>query len=138
MSVIARHRPGTAAVAILALIAQLLLPILHAQGFARQNGAPLLYAYCGEHPALIGRQLREQIASAGGERRLSDAHRGAAGTLSCSLCASVHGGILAGPPVVTMIVAGLQALVEPTLRAAIQATIRLVVLPPLRAPPAFR
>lgn len=131
VSLSTRHHSRVAAVAILALIAQLLLPILHAQSLAQRSGTPLLYAYCGEHPALLVQQLRKQLAPAD----LQQAHRSDLGTLSCSLCASLHGSTLAGPPGLMPLLHGLASLPDAPAAVIVQALVRLVVLPPMRAPP---
>lgn len=128
-----RARQGRiAAIAILALLAQLLLPIVHAQAYAQRQGVPLLYAFCGEHPSLLTPQLRAMVAAAA---LPASSDNGRGDDLSCSFCAPVHGGALAASSDFGLTIA-LPPLGLITAPRGTAAVVRLVALPPLRAPPA--
>ncbi|MDP9141640.1 MAG: DUF2946 family protein [Pseudomonadota bacterium] len=91
-----RRNPFAVWLGILAVLAQLVLPAAHAQSWAKRNGDPLLYAFCGQvSPALI-----QQLRAVSAPELLQDierAHR-ASNSLSCDLCTAVHGGHLASAP----------------------------------------
>lgn len=124
-------------ISALALIGQLLLPIAHAQSWARANGHPLLYAFCGQiSPALV-EQLRRTALPDIRPGWLNNADHGTLAKLSCSLCGALHSGHLAGGtglPPLSFTLAGPPA--KPTRLTAVP-HVRLVVLPQLRGPPAF-
>lgn len=126
-----------ALIGALALIGQLLLPITHAQSWARANGNPLLYAFCGQiSPALV-EQLRRTALPDIRPGWSNKADHDTLAKLSCSLCGALHGGHLAGStglPPLSFTLAGSPA--RPT-RLAPPPDVRLVVLPQLRGPPAF-
>lgn len=71
----------------LALLSQALLPLLHAQMFARQSGSGLAFAFCGQaSPALLAQArsiMPAQIASA-------LAQPSASTPADCPLCLVVH------------------------------------------------
>lgn len=90
-----RTRP-TVWIGILAMLAQLLLPSVHAAGYAARQGDPLAYAICGlGSPALLA-QMREHLPA---EVVDSLDRRHAAPDLpDCQLCGAVHGASAAGVP----------------------------------------
>ncbi len=81
---------------MLAVLAQLLLPAAHAQSWAKRNGDPLLYAFCGQVSSALVQQQRA-ISAPELLQDIERAHR-ANSAPSCDLCSTVHGGHLAGAP----------------------------------------
>lgn len=54
-----RHRRLAATLAVLAILSQLFLPMLHASSWARDNGDARLYAFCGTGSPEFLAKLRE-------------------------------------------------------------------------------
>lgn len=124
-----RHRQLPAAFAVLALLAQLILPLLHAQDMAQRSGNPLLYAFCGTPASVLSQvpvpdSLDARILT---QSKMADA--------PCALCASLHAPAAAAPALLA--VPGFLAVwaVPTFVLARLYPRVQLVVLPPLRAPP---
>jgi len=125
-------RRHIALLGILAMLAQLLLPIAHAAGMAQRSGNPLSLVFCGDgtgHAAALFAQLPQEIRTAleqKSERQLPPA---------CTLCAAMHGAHLAGAPAAPQLPAAVTALAvhsETTPRRAARGD---RFTPPARAPP---
>lgn len=88
-----RRSPYPVWLGVFALLVQLMLPNAHAQSWARENGAPLLFAFCGQlSPGLLAR-LRESTPP---ELWTSAGTADDSVPPACPLCKAVHGGHLAG------------------------------------------
>lgn len=136
MTAFRNGRPGArlgACLGLLALIGQLLLPLLHAQQWAERAGDGRLAIFCGElSPALLAKLVDSPVPEI---LKQFQGNHGKSARLACALCAPVHGGHLAA--------AGTAALLLPrvkhsvTLPAILPASplVRLIRLPALRAPP---
>lgn len=118
----------------LALVGQLLLPTLHAQTWARQNGDPLLFAICGQvNPALLAEMRR--VTPPEVARKLQQDHATQAAA-DCTLCLSVHG----VPPLASVAVAtpGTDSTSTPAAPTAVVAAFTPQLrLPPSRGPPSL-
>lgn len=129
-----RHRWIFALLCCLALVGQLLLPTLHAQTWARQNGDPLLFAICGQvNPALLGEMRR--VTPPEVARKLQQDHPADA-TADCTLCLSVHG----SSPLCTATIALPErdaTFTPPASRATIARLAQQLRLPPSRGPPTY-
>lgn len=126
-----RTRP-TVWIGILAMLAQLLLPSVHAAGYAARQGDPLAYAICGlGSPALLA-QMREHLPA---EVVDSLDRRHAAPDLpDCQLCGAVHGASAAGVPGITAYAAARSPELLPQ-AARLQPAAQLALPPPARGPP---
>jgi hypothetical protein len=130
-----RTRRWPALLAILAVLGQLLLPIAHAQAWAKQNGNSLLYAYCGKVNPVVLEQIVETAPSDVLVALGLEPHKPV--KLSCPACSLVHAGLGSLPP-------ALQAFtIDPTAPghappAEIHTTAsHLHLSPPSRAPPSL-
>jgi hypothetical protein len=129
-----RSRLLTTLVSVLALLGQLLLPAAHAQSWARANGDPLLVAFCGQASQAVVEKLRLSAPPELLARLKTDQAR--LSKASCKLCLSSHGHDLAAVSSIEFRV--LRPSPSPDADADLPASpsVRLVLLPPLRAPPA--
>lgn len=118
---------------LLALMGQWLLPMAHAQAWAKRNGDPLLYAFCGDlSPALL-EKIQASTLPELLKQRQSDHEKLA--KLSCNLCVGMHAGQLAGGQ---LPVFALPSITEaPSLPEALRLppSVQQLWLPPLRGPP---
>lgn len=123
-------------ISLLALIGQMVLPVAHAQTWAKQNGDPLLYAFCGQASSSLAIQQFRRSAPPELLAKLRNDHAQKAVQQTCNLCASVHGQHLAGAPDFAFSLAPTSAASTAAfvLPAAVHA--RRVAVPPLRGPPA--
>lgn len=124
-----RHRQLPAALAILALLAQLILPLLHAQDMAQRSGNPLLYAFCGTSASALSNLPAPDPLDA---RTLTQSKMADA---PCALCAGLHAPTAAAPAL--LVLPGFVAVwaIPAFVLARLYPSVHLVVLPPLRAPP---
>ncbi|MFP5306415.1 MAG: DUF2946 family protein [Gammaproteobacteria bacterium] len=129
-----RHLRPTVWLGILAMLAQLLLPSVHAASYAGRSGDPLAYAVCGlGSPALLA-QLRASLP----QEVLDDlrARHALPQLPDCELCGAAHGLAAAGhAATVALVVAATRAAQPPALAAA-RFTATRALRPPPRAPPA--
>jgi len=128
------QRFGTA-LALWALLLNLMLPTAHAQSMARAGADPLLVAFCGQlSPALL-KQI--ELRSPDSDASLKSAML-RSGMTDCGLCAALHSAgplaAVASPPVVPLVVAVTEA---PGLARAGWATLPAALRPQARAPPHF-
>ncbi len=132
----AKHPRLGALLSVLALIGQLLLPMSHAQSWAARNGDPLLYAFCGEvSPTLVARmQLALPAEVLAGLQKRDHA---LPSDLSCSLCASMHGGNLLGSAAPQLMMAGFAGPPVQAERPLAPPPVRHSWPPPLRGPPSL-
>lgn len=128
-----RQRKSFALIGVFALLCQLLLPALHAQAWASQNGDPMLVAFCGEVSPAFSQRYRETLPVEL-QRKLESAPHGL-DKLSCSLCGAVHAAHLAGSPQAAPLVFGPASDSGSGIAVLAPPFVRLVVLPQLRAPP---
>lgn len=129
-----RPRSIYALLSCLAILGQLLLPTLHAQTLARQNGDPLLFAICGQvNPALLAEMRR--VTPPEVARKLQQDHA-AESTADCALCLSVHGGVPLGGSVVSVSDPA-TAFAAPTSPVTAVASTPQLRLPPSRGPPSL-
>lgn len=80
--------------ALLAILAQLLLPVQHARAMGRANGDPLHLAFCGQASAQALQTLRETappelLRALAKARDSADQTQQRAATSACSLCAGL-------------------------------------------------
>lgn len=120
-------------VSLLALFAQLVLPMAHAQSWAARNGDPLLFAFCGQiSPAAIEAARRdlppELLAGLAADPESAEA-------LSCPLCLAVHGGIGANDGAAIPFVLPASAPPERASGPVTAPWAQRVQLPPQRGPP---
>ena len=129
-----RRQPLLVALSVLALLAQLLLPIAHAQTWAQRGGNPLLYAYCGQVSPQVAAALQSQLAQSVADQRGTDDTAQLA-DLSCSACASLHAAQLAAPPVAGIALPRRSHEMLMPMAALHDAAPRQMRLPPSQAPP---
>jgi len=78
--------------ALLALIAQLLLPMRHAAAMAHAGGDPLLVAFCGSASPLALQRLRESAPPELMQALVkADSAGKLAGSAACNFCAGLSG-----------------------------------------------
>ena len=126
-------------VALLALIAQLLLPMRHAAAMAHAGGNPLLVAFCGNASPLALQRLRD---SAPPElmQALADkadaASRQAASGAACDFCAGLSAIQLAAlPPAPPLLFLGFETEAAIPQADAPRISAAASRLPPSRGPP---
>lgn len=133
----ARLRSFATLISLFALIGQMLLPVAHAASMERQTGDPLSSVFCG---AVSEQSLGQFRDSAPPELlawlKKAD-HEQAPPQPGCDLCASFHANYLAGAQVVSLFLLRATDVLEQLPPVVGVDPIALVVLPPLRAPPAL-
>lgn len=127
-------RRWAAWIGVFALVVQLFLPTLHAQGMAQRHDAPLLALFCGDLSPGAVEALRDNLPPELLER-LPDAEAASVSDIELRFCASLHGHAAAGGGSVAGLGFEAQALVPSSAIEARAPVVRLVRLPPLRAPP---
>ena len=126
----ARQRFIAVWISVLALVAQMLLPVAHAEAMFSRSGDPLAYAICGNGSPEFRRALYDAASRAAGDA-VKHAELAKA---QCSLC-SAHAQHAAGlPDIATLSLVSVSPTSE---QASVPAApfVRQLVLPPLRAPP---
>lgn len=83
-------------IGILAMLAQMLLPTVHAAAYAQRQGDPLAYAICGLASPALRAQMREHLPAEIVDSL--DRRHAAADLPDCQLCGAVHGAGIAGIP----------------------------------------
>lgn len=120
-------------IGVFALIAQLFLPTLHAQGMAQRHDAPLLALFCGDLSPGAVEALRDSLPPELLEG-LPDAEASVS-DIDLRFCASVHGHAAAGASAVASLGFEPQTALQPVSRETQAPSVQRVWLPPLRAPP---
>lgn len=131
-----RHRRLPLLLSLMALLAQLLLPTVHAQAWAQRGGDARLYAYCGQVSGAVAQALHEQISASLAARGGDVASVDPAATLSqCTACASLHAALLVPTPGTGLPLLALahERQAPPLYRTA--AAVQHLRLPPSQAPP---
>lgn len=116
-------------ISVLALVAQLLVPVAHAQAMRSQGADALAYLFCAEgsaalralgaeHPQIL--QLRKDT--------------GTAGPFACALCGA-QAQPAAGLPQLAALLLGTAAPLSQDDPLPAAPSVRQLILPPLRAPP---
>lgn len=124
--------PTTVWIGIFAMLSQLLLPSVHAAGYAARQGDPLAYAICGLGSPALRAQMREHLPA---EVVDSLDRRHAAPDLpDCQLCGAVHGTSAAGVPGTAAYTATGSPEAQPQ-AAWLQRAAQLALPPPARGPP---
>lgn len=128
---LARTRP-TVWIGILAMLAQLVLPTVHAAAYAQRHANPLAYAICGiGSPALLA-QMRERLPTEVLDRL--ERQNLVPDSPDCGLCGAVHGTAAAGAAAAgALSLSGSPGTPARPLQGAVAATIALP--PPARGPP---
>lgn len=129
-----RRHPLLVALSVFALLAQLLLPIAHAQAWAQRGGNPLLYAYCGQVSPQVAAALQAQLAQSAIDAGAAIDHAQLA-DLGCSACASLHAAQLAAPPLAGIVLPRRSHEMLVPMAALRDAAPRQLRLPPSQAPP---
>lgn len=128
-----RTRQRVVWLSIFALLAQMLLPIAHAQAWAQQSGNPLLYAFCGQVSPVLLKQLRSFAPPELLQRLQADQAK--IDKLACAMCGAVHAGHLAASSHAAFALALAQQPAPQPMRVGAAPAVLLVVLPQTRGPP---
>ncbi len=131
-----RKRDFSILICALALIGQLLLPIAHAQAMANRSNDPRGYLLCGESSPATLRAFSETVPKELLARIKADEIKAkTAQQQTCNLCASVHGGTLTSPHQTAFAFSKIHVEAVGLGDTPLVPHTRLVLLPPLRAPP---
>lgn len=130
------HRWLLVYLGVFALISQLLLPTIHAQGLASRTGNPLFAAFCGEVAPQRLAALQQKL-EASLQRSDEQAGNGHWPKSGCPLCASLHAAQLLTPVLPALPPLRRGASFVSLARTMQRVAHALVWLPPLRGPPRY-
>lgn len=130
-----RHRRLPLLLSLLALLAQLLLPTVHAQAWAQRGGDARLYAFCGQVSGAVAQALHAQISESLAAQRGDDAAGDPASVLPCAACASLHAALLVPPPAGGLQLLALAHEAQAVALPQAHTSVQRVRLPPSQAPP---
>lgn len=120
-------------IGILAMLAQLLLPSVHAAAYAGRSGDPLAYAVCGLGTSGLLAQMRDSLP----REVIEDlrARHAVPALPDCQLCSGVHATAAPAPTgAIALILTAPAAQILPAAPARISARAQ-TLHPPSRAPP---